>query len=122
MKLLTRITVAELVTGLGKHGHNLQMYIHALMDAVDDAVCYQVREEDGDICVYYTTSAEQLIQAKRAELWIQLIDCLHNANRIQQQLFWQDTDPAVGLVLHGHLTQMTDVLTDWGSAEGYDVE
>lgn len=112
---LARLSMSDIVKGFGALGHNLQEYINQLTDSVGDVAEYHVREEDGFLCVYYVTFADQKNQQDK---WQQLVDLLEQADALQQQLLGTD-HPKACYEFHNELNRLADEFTDWANQEGY---
>lgn len=111
---LVRLSMKDIVNGFGPCGHNLQDYINQLTDSTGESVvCYELKEEDGLLCVYYTTSDDE--QAK----WQRLIDLLGEADALQQELLAKHTQASYQY--HSDLNQLADEFTDWANEKGYHI-
>jgi hypothetical protein len=116
---IAKLSMHDIVVGFNGHGHNLQDYICSLTDAQPEAVArYVLREENGQLCVYYVTADEDRDRANR---WQQLVDLLLHADALQQELLGTD-HPTACEEFHTQLNTLADEFADWAQEEGYALD
>jgi len=112
---IARLSMCDIVAGFGGYGHNLQDYINSLTDAVPETVArYELRLEDGLLCVYYVTAEEDTAMSEK---WNRLVDLLYEADALQQELLADHPDANYNF--HNDLMQIANEFIDWANEKGY---